>query len=130
MMFLFFLFFCSLLMPATFLGVGWYFTRHTPGRNSAFGYRTPLSGKSDLANAFAHQYIGRLWWKIGLVSLPVTVITFIILLVLQLDKDTTGWIGGGLVLLECGAMLLTILPTEVALHKNFDKDGAPRAGEE
>ncbi len=36
------------------------------------GYRTPLSGKSDLANAFAHQYIGRLWWKIGLVSLPVT----------------------------------------------------------
>ena len=111
MMFWFFLFFCSLLMPATFLGVGWYFTRHTPGRNSAFGYRTPLSGKSDLANAFAHQYIGRL-------------------LVLQLDKDTTGWIGDGLVLLECGVMLLTILPTEVALHKNFDKDGAPRAGEE
>lgn len=129
MMFWFFLFFCSLLMPATFLGVGWYFTRHTPGRNSAFGYRTPLSSKSDLTNAFACQYIGRLWWKIGLVSLPMTVITFILLLVLQPDKDTTGWIGGGLIILESAAVLITIIPTEVALHKNFNKDGTPRGPE-
>lgn len=127
MLFWFFLFFCDMLVPATFLGVGWYYTRHTPGRNSAFGYKTPLSSKSDLANAFAHQYIGRLWWKIGLASLPVTVITFIVLLALRLDMDTTGWIGGGLVILECVVMLVTIPLTEVALHRNFNKDGSPKA---
>ena len=130
MWFWFFLFFCSLLMPATFLGAGWYFTRHTPGRNSALGYRTPLSSKSDLANDIAHQYIGRLWCVVGLVSLPVTLITFIVLLVLQLDEDTTGWIGGGLIILECIVMLITILPTELALHRNFNKDGTPRGPEE
>ena len=111
------------------MGTGWYFTRHTPGRNSAFGYRTPMSSKSDLANAFAHQYIGRLWWVIGLVSLPVTLITFVVLLVLQLDEDTTGW-SGGLIILECIVMLITILPTELALHRNFNKDGTPRGPEE
>lgn len=130
MLFWFFLFFCSLLVPATFLGVGWYYTHHTPGRGSAFGYRTPLSSKSDLANAFACQYIGRLWWVIGLVSLPVTLITFIVLLALQLDEDATGWIGGGLIILECIVMLFTILPTELALHRNFNKDGTPRGPEE
>lgn len=125
MMFLFFMFFCCMLMPATFLGVGWYYTRHTPGRNSALGYKTPLSSRNDLTNAFAHQYIGRLWWRIGLVSLPVTVIVFLVLLIVQPDQDTTGWTGGGLVLLECAVMLVTILLTERALRRNFHKDGTP-----
>ena len=128
MLFWFFLFFSSLLIPATLLGTGWYFTHHTPGRGSAFGYKTPLSSKSDLANAFAHQYIGRLWWRIGLVSLPVTIITLIVPLVLQLDQDTTGWVGGGLIILECIVMLITILATELALHRNFNKDGTPKGG--
>lgn len=128
--FWFFLFFTDMLIPATFLGVGRYYTHHTPRRDSAFGYRTPLSSKSDEANAFACQYIGRLWWKIGLASLPVTIVVFIVLLVLQLDQDTTGWVGGGLVILECIVMLITILPTEIALHKNFNKDGTPRSPEE
>lgn len=130
MLFWFFLFFCGLLMPATFLGVGWYYTHHIPSRGSAMGYKTPLSSKNDLTNAFAHLYIGRLWWGIGLVSLPVTVVVFLVLLILRLDEDTTGWIGGGLVLLECLAMLVTILLTEVALRKNFHPDGTPKTTEE
>ncbi len=128
--FWFFLFFCDMLIPATFLGVGRYFTHHTPGRNSAFGYRTPLSSKSDEANAFACQYIGRLWWRIGLVSLPVTVLVFLVLLILRPDKDATGWVSFWLTMAECGAMLLSILPTELALHRNFNKDGTPRGPEE
>lgn len=130
MMFWFFMFFCGLLMPATFLGVGWYYTHHTPGRNSAFGYHTPLSAKNDLTNAFAHLYIGRLWWKIGLVSFPVTVMVFMVLLIARWDEDTTGWIGGGLVMLECVVMLVSIFLTERALRQNFHKDGTPRGPEE
>ncbi len=128
--FWFFMFFCGLLMPATFLGCGWYFTRHTPGRDSASGYHTPMSSKNDLTNAFAHQYIGRLWWRMGLVSLPVTFLVFLILLILRLDRDTSGWIGGGLIILECVAMLVSILPTERALRRNFNPDGSPRRSEE
>ena len=60
----------------------------------------------------------------GMVMLPITVI--FMLLVIGKNEDCVGSIGG----IICGVQLIpligAILPTEIALKKNFDKNGTRR----
>lgn len=43
-----------------------------------------------------------------------------------LSTDRIGLFGGGLCLLQCIALLLSIFPTERALKRTFDKSGKRR----
>ena len=69
---------------------------------------------------FAHKYCGKVWYVCGMVMLPITVI--FMLLVIGKNEDCVGSIGG----IICGVQLIpligSILPTEIALKKNFDKN--------
>ena len=92
--------------------------------NSVFGYRTSMSMKNKDTWEFAHKYCGKVWYVCGMVILPITVI--FMLLVIGKNEDCVGSIGG----IICGVQLIpligSILPTEIALKKNFDKNGTRR----
>ena len=92
--------------------------------NSVFGYRTSMSMKNKDTWEFAHKYCGKVWYVCGMVMLPITVI--FMLLVIGKNEDCVGSIGG----IICGVQLIpligSILPTEIALKKNFDKNGTRR----
>ena len=76
---------------------------------------------------FAHKYCGRIWYFSGLIMLPITVI--FLLLVIGENKDCVGTVGG----IICGVQLIpfmgSVLPTEIALKKNFDKKGKKKLDE-
>ena len=83
-----------------------------------------LNGKNKDTWEFAHKYCGKVWYVCGMVMLPITVI--FMLLVIGKNEDCVGSMGG----IICGVQLIpligSIFPTEIALKKNFDKNGTRR----
>ena len=118
----------DLLIPLTMIGFGRYFIKRVPKEiNAVFGYRTSMSMKNKDTWQFAHKYCGRIWYFSGLIMLPITVI--FLLLVIGENKDCVGTVGG----IICGVQLIpfmgSVLPTEIALKKNFDKKGKKKLDE-
>lgn len=112
----------NLLMPVMMLLFGWIFIHRPPKTiNGIYGYRTPMSTKNQETWDFAHQYFGRLWYRMGICLLPITAI--VMLLVMGRDEDTVGFWGGGVCAVQCILLIACIFPTERVLRKNFDKDG-------
>ncbi|MDD6307422.1 MAG: SdpI family protein [Clostridiales bacterium] len=125
MWFWIFMFICDLLIPLLMLGFGWWFKDHAPKTiNGVYGYRTTMSMKNMDTWKFAHNYCGKLWWKIGIGMLPVSVVAM--LFVLGKSDDTVGCVGGIICMVQCVILVASIFPVERALKKNFDKDGKRR----
>ena len=115
----------DLLVPLTMIGFGRYFLKQAPGAiNWVFGYRTEMSMKNKDTWEFAHNYIGKLWYRIGLILVPLSVIPM--LFVLGKDKDTVGNLGAAISMLQLVFLIAPIFPTERALKKTFDKKGNRR----
>lgn len=96
--------------------------RHCPEEiNSVFGYRTKRSMKSIDAWKFANDYCGRLWQKIGLILIVPTVVAQ--LLLLNKGKDSISIASLVIISVQTVILLITIIPTENALKKNFDNNG-------
>ena len=113
---------CNLLIPVLMAVFGRIFVKRPPKKiNGIYGYRTKMSMKNMDTWNFAHLYCGRLWWKIGLVMLPVSVIAMFPLL--GKDMDTVGLWGGIMEMIQGLVLVLAIIPVERALKKNFDTDG-------
>ena len=115
----------DLLIPVTMIGFGSYFMKKAPKEiNSVFGYRTSMSMKNKDTWEFAHKYCGKVWYASGIAMLSITVI--FMFLVIGKNEECVGRIGG----IICGVQLIpligSIFPTEVALKKNFDKNGKRR----
>jgi len=115
----------NLLLPVTMISFGRYFMKKAPNEiNAVFGYRTSMSMKNKDTWEFAHKYCGKIWYVYGLAILPITVI--FMLLIIGKNKDYIGTIGG----IICGVQLIpligSIFQTEIALNKNFDKNGKRR----
>ena len=117
-----FMFITTLLIPMVMIIFGSIFMKNPPKEiNWAYGYRTNMSMKNQDTWNFAHEYCGKIWFRCGVV---LTVISLIIMLfVIGRDTDTVGWIGGGLAMVQILPLLGTIIPTEMALKRKFDKDG-------
>lgn len=108
----------NLMLPGMMLLFGWMFLHKPPKKiNDLFGYRTTRSSKSQAAWDFAHHYIGGLWFRIGIVLLPLSVI--IMLPVLGKGADMVGLVGGILCLVQVIVMILSIYPTGRALKQQF-----------
>ena len=120
--FWFFMLAMNLIIPLSMIFLGKYFSKHAPGQiNMLFGYRTARSMKNQDTWQFAHHYFGKLWFKMGLWLLVLTVAAM--LPGLGKDAEAVGKLGGLLCLAQLPVMLYTIFPTERALKKTFDKDG-------
>lgn len=120
-----FMLFMDLLIPLTMIGFGRYFLKSAPKEiNAIFGYRTSMSMKNKDTWIFAHHYCGKLWYISGLIVLIITGI--VMLSVLGQAENMVGTVGGVL----CGVQMLpligSIIPTEKALKRTFDKNGNKR----
>ena len=114
-----------LLIPVIMIVFGWIFMKKAPDKvNWGLGYKTKRSMMNEDTWAFAHKYIGRLWWICGLVLLPLSVIP--LLLLSGKDKDMVGNVGAFITMVQMIPLVGTIFPTERALKKNFDENGWPR----
>jgi uncharacterized membrane protein len=89
--------------------------------NMAFGYRTNMSMKNEDTWKFAHKHCGKTWWIVGWVLLPVSIAAMFF--VLGKDVDTVGLFGGILCAVQVIFLVGSIIPTERALRKHFDKNG-------
>ncbi|MCL2593005.1 MAG: SdpI family protein [Defluviitaleaceae bacterium] len=86
------------------------------------GYRTPMACKNIETWQFAHKFVGKIWVVFSLVLIIATVV-----LVILLSRETYAFENWLLPILSAGGIavivLLSIIPTEIVLKKNFDKNG-------
>ena len=122
MWFWWFIFACDLLIPVIMLVFGIIMYKHAPKNiNYIFGYRTSSSMKNDDTWKFAHEYSGRLWWRLGLIMLIPTVIVHIPFY--NSNEDTIGIVATIVMTIQLIVLITSIFPTEIALKKAFNDDG-------
>ncbi len=115
----------DLLIPATMIGFGKYFSSHAPKSiNMTFGYRTTRSMKNKQTWEFAHHHFGRSWFKWGL-ALPLPTV-FALLFFFGKDVNTVAMAGLAVCLVQMVVMVIPMFFTEAALRKNFDEYGRKR----
>ena len=114
-----------LLIPAVMIGIGWLFRYRPPKTiNGLYGYRTARSMKNQQTWRFAHETCGRLWFRFGLVLLPVSIAAM--LPSLGRGTDTVGLWCVGVVLVQTALLVSSIFPVERALKRTFDDYGRKR----
>ena len=122
MWFWWFLFTCDLLIPVLMIGGGRMMWKHcSKSINGIVGYRTTRSMKNIDTWRFAHDYCGRLWWKIGWIMLvPSAVIHFPFY---RSSENTLAIVSTVLCTIQCVVLVASIFPTERALKRNFTDEG-------
>lgn len=119
------LFLSSLTIPVIMLIIGLIFTFKPPKEiNELFGYRTNLSMKNLDTWNFANRYIGRVWLILSLFILPLTIVVMLLI-----NGEDEGYITTAFFIvlsIQLLIMLISIIPTEIALNKKFNKDGTRR----
>ena len=92
--------------------------------NSVVGYRTSRSMKNMDTWRFANEYCGKLWLKIGLVLLVLSVLVHIPFY--RSSENTVSTVALILCLVQMVVLIIPIFPTEAALKKRFFDDGTRR----
>lgn len=114
-----FLFLTGLLVPLIMIAAGWFMHKHPPKEiNWVIGYRTARSMRSQDAWMFAQKKIGVLWEKAGVVSLIASALIQIPFMFLSVEAHSVAMLV--LLLAQMAALLMTILPVERALQKEFE----------
>ncbi len=117
-----FMFIMSLLIPVTMVAVGSRYVNNPPEEiNSLFGYRTAMSMQNMDTWRFAHNLIGRIWRAAGLFILAADVP--VMLVYRSADIAAVGTAGGIVTFAQIALMIVTIIPVEIALQRNFTKEG-------
>jgi len=86
------------------------------------GYRTSFACKNQETWAFAHRYVGKLWIVLGFILLALFIVAMV---VIERGSSTLE----PLVVLPVTVVavivtiIITIILTEIALRKEFDKNG-------
>lgn len=117
-----FMLIADLLIPFMMIGFGRWFMKNAPKEiNAVFGYRTAMSMKNKDTWVFAHHYCGKLWYIGGWILLTISII--IMISVIGKTENTIGIVGGILCSIQMIPLIGTMIPTERALRKTFDKNG-------
>ena len=115
----------TMLIPLFMLGFGAIFAHSAPKKiNYAFGYRSSMSMKNLDTWIFAHHYLGRLWVKLGVITLVPSVIA--VALVFGKGADAVGMRSVIIAGLQLIPLIASAIMTEIALRKTFDKSGSRR----
>lgn len=119
--------FVVILIPVIMIICGKHYTNKAPKTINHFvGYRTERSMKNNETWKFAHKNIGSIWYKWGLILLPISVL--VLFFVIGKDEDTIGILGTIITIVQLLPILVSILLTEKALKDNFDKEGNRKNG--
>ena len=125
MNFWWFILISDLLIPVIMALAGLVMWKYCPKKiNWWFGYRTALSMKNMDTWRFAHEYCGKLWWKIGLISLII--VALIHLPFYHRSEDAISAVSLIVVVAELATVIIPIFSTEKALKKTFNDDGTRR----
>ena len=110
----------ALIAPAAILAVGILWKVNPPKfRSKGLAYRTPLSSASEEAWIFAHSHCAKLWVRIGLILLAVSILFLAVFP--NNCRDYVLWLIGGQMLLFCISAFLI----DALLKASFDEDGTP-----
>jgi len=113
-----FLFFTGLLIPFVMIGAGWFMHKYPPKNiNWVIGYRTGRSMRNPDTWMFAQKKIGMLWEKAGVISLIASAAVQIPFLFLSVEALSVAMLVS--MSAQLAALLLTILPVERALQREF-----------
>ena len=122
MWFWWFILLCDLLVPIIMFVGGIIMSNHCPNHiNGLFGYRTVRSMKNMDTWKFAHEYCGKLWWKIGWISVIPSIL--VQLPFVHSSEDVVGIVGTIICIVQCILLIVSIFPTENALKRTFFEDG-------
>ena len=113
-----FLMIINSMVSVIMLGFGILWKNHPPKNiNWIYGYRTSMSMKNNETWKFAHMHNAKVWRWSGATWLMISMI-FMVLFKDDYEIVST-WINlGGVIII-----LLSLIPTEIALRKRFDKNG-------
>ncbi|MDO5574211.1 MAG: SdpI family protein [bacterium] len=115
----------ALLMPVILLIVGAIFHKSPPKKtNGVYGYRTTRSRKNQDTWDFSQKYAGELFWKIGWISVLVSVVECIVLWFLS--EPVQGILISIVLVLEMVAIFVIIAMVEKKLKETFDDNGIRR----
>ncbi len=111
----------ALMIPVMMILLGRRMSTRPFPYGSQMGFRTPRSTVNEETWLFSQIYMGRLWFRAGLVMLPLSLVPM--LLVFGKDEDPVGLAGGLICGLQSVPMIATIIKTELALRRNYTKYG-------
>lgn len=112
----------DLLIPGVMIGFGKEFQKNPPTEiNPGYGYRTTMSSKNQDTWDFAQRYMGKVWYQAGRWLLIPSAVP--LLFMPGQDVGAVGVVGLVVSGVQLVVMLGSILVTERALKKNFDKNG-------
>ena len=119
------MFICNLLIPIVMLTCGFLMYKKPPKEiNGIIGYRTTMSRKNKDTWAFAHDYCGKLWIKLGFLLLILTIIIQIPFV--HSSENAIGCMTLVVEGIQLVVILVSIVFVERALKKNFDENGVRR----
>ncbi len=119
------LFLCDCLIPVIMMIAGRMMWKHCPEKiNWVIGYRTKRSMKNQDTWKFAHEFVGKLWWRVGLGLLALSVL--IHLLFCRASENTLGILCTVLTTVQLIFLIGSIIPTEIALKNHFNQDGTKK----
>lgn len=115
----------AVIIPFAMILVGYRLAGKIPvKRNSPFGYRTKRAKLNDDTWEFANKHCGKTWYMLGI---ALAVLSLGVMRGCREEsREMIVVIGGALVILQFFALLVSMLPTELALRKNFDEQGNRR----
>lgn len=120
-----YMFIMNVILPFSMIGFGKYFIKKAPKEiNMVFGYRTSMSTKNMDTWKFAHHHCGKIWYIFGWILLVITIAGM--LLVIGKEEDMIGTVSGVIIGIQLVFLIGSIVPTEIALRKRFDKNGKRR----
>lgn len=119
------IFIVNLIIPAVML-FGGYMMRKCPPRSISrwVGFRTALSMKNADTWAFAHACCGQVWWKIGWISLALSVLGQ--LPFAKAGEETLETLALVMVLAQSFVLLGTVVYVQRELKRAFDESGRRR----
>lgn len=125
MWFWWFMFSCDLLIPVLMILCGRMMWKHPPKNiNGVIGYRTSRSMKNMDTWIFAHHYSGKLWWKLGWITLFPSAAIHIPLY--GVSDDAIAIAGGILAALQIVVLVGSVFQTEKVLKETFTEEGVQR----
>ena len=89
--------------------------------NCIMGYRTQRACKNQDTWVFAHKHFGKQMIIFGFVYVLLAIVR-----VLLTYNEASSWLIYGIIATQVLAVLLALIPTEIALRKKFDKNGERR----
>ncbi len=116
---------CDLSVPLIMIFGGLMMYRHPPKKiNGVYGYRTSRSMKNMQTWRFAHRCCGRLWQRLGVVLLVLTIAAMAALA--RSDMQLAGILTVVVLGVQMIALFASIFKVEAELKLNFDERGNPK----